>query len=443
MTRADGRNKRWTQKSILYRGALFAVAIAMGKFLFSSSSSGVGLCTTDESLSIEPFGTVHPCDCFSETYAEARTKFREAAKERGAQLFELTIYQNYTTDIAYLPNSDSNDLLVHTSGVHGVEGYAGSAIQVALLKSDDRLAAAAAATTKSKRPSLLLIHAVNPYGMAHYRRFNENNVDLNRNGIHDFRSVLERDANLAHYADFDEQFNPTKPFRFGFFMELLPKLVQHGFGHLKQAMVTGQYHKPTGIFFGGNKGLESSNAKLHDFVKTFLDETHPPRSPGSKMTWINVHTGLGSSGIDTILFDMGCGGDGACQAKNNEQEVAKVFSESLVPGTSTGGEDVQQGYDLMQGSTEQLVRALFAAPSSPETNNENDNWLLTQEFGTIPSILVGRALILENMYHNHHRAGAKPKTAGASLLKSAFYPRTTKWRRSILVRGLRIVQQAM
>jgi hypothetical protein len=83
--------------------------------------------------------------------------------------------------------------------VHGVEGFAGSAVQVAALKgiaaeaaTDTTAAAAAAAaasasgnaaSTRSKPYTLCFVHAVNPYGFAALRRFNENNVDLNRNNL--------------------------------------------------------------------------------------------------------------------------------------------------------------------------------------------------------------------------------------------------------------------
>ena len=76
-------------------------------------------------------------------------------------------------------------------------------------------------------PLLLLIHSVNPYGMAHYRRMNENNVDLNRNGIHDFSRVVNRDPNIAGYDDFDHVFNPVKPYYFGVITALIQTLQQH------------------------------------------------------------------------------------------------------------------------------------------------------------------------------------------------------------------------
>ena len=60
------------------------------------------------------------------------------------------------------------------SGTHGVEGFAGSALQVGLL--DEGIQ-----NELSPESAVLMIHAINPYGMAHLRRFNEDNVDLNRN----------------------------------------------------------------------------------------------------------------------------------------------------------------------------------------------------------------------------------------------------------------------
>ncbi len=65
--------------------------------------------------------------------------------------------------------------LVVSSGVHGVEGFFGSAVQLAFLEKlppDWRPPEGAA---------VVLIHALNPFGFAWQRRFNEENVDLNRN----------------------------------------------------------------------------------------------------------------------------------------------------------------------------------------------------------------------------------------------------------------------
>jgi hypothetical protein len=155
------------------------------------------------------------CPQFSESYFHARQAFRSAATAAGALQESLLVYTDpatgldYTMDVAILPASSSPSsneafptpaatnvpLLMHLSGVHGVEGFAGSAVQVAALKriaaeaATDTAAAAAtsasgnAASTRSKPYTLCFVHAVNPYGFAALRRFNENNVDLNRNNL--------------------------------------------------------------------------------------------------------------------------------------------------------------------------------------------------------------------------------------------------------------------
>ncbi|CAN0514520.1 unnamed protein product, partial [Phaeothamnion confervicola] len=79
------------------------------------------------------------------------------------------------TDTALLGSSDAPLLFIVSSGTHGPEGFAGSACQLALL--NDPLLQRAT----GNRISVLLIHAVNPYGFSHLTRTNEDNIDLNRN----------------------------------------------------------------------------------------------------------------------------------------------------------------------------------------------------------------------------------------------------------------------
>ena len=65
---------------------------------------------------------------------------------------------------------------MHSSGVHGVEGYSGSAIQHKLLSTLPKWY-----KNDENQPVIMFVHAVNPFGMALNRRFNENSVDINRN----------------------------------------------------------------------------------------------------------------------------------------------------------------------------------------------------------------------------------------------------------------------
>ena len=115
---------------------------------------------------------------FSPDYATARKRFRAAARAAGATLDAIALEargpagEDLTVDFARWGERDARRVLLHTSGLHGVEAYAGSAIQLAVLASPPEPPAGCA---------LLLAHVLNPYGMAWRRRANEHNVDLNRN----------------------------------------------------------------------------------------------------------------------------------------------------------------------------------------------------------------------------------------------------------------------
>src|SRR4029077_14170681 len=119
-------------------------------------------------------------DFFSASYAEARDKFRDAARAAGAA---LDTHHNpaaapdglqLTTETARLGPRQAERLLILMSGTHGVEGFCGSGLQVGLLKSG--LAADHPADT-----AVLLIHAINPSGFAWNRRGTEGNRDPNSN----------------------------------------------------------------------------------------------------------------------------------------------------------------------------------------------------------------------------------------------------------------------
>ena len=122
---------------------------------------------------------------FSDSYREARKKFLDSIEELKEKGFEISQDElplnlkgpedeDLIIDFAVVGPLESENLLLYSSGIHGVEGFAGSAIQLSVL---DQL--------KNKSPfsdyCIVFIHIINPYGMAWNRRVNENNVDLNRN----------------------------------------------------------------------------------------------------------------------------------------------------------------------------------------------------------------------------------------------------------------------
>ena len=126
--------------------------------------------------------TMNGSDYFSKSYEVARARFIAAACAAGAQMDELhldaisPVGSPRAIVIAWLGLDNPSRVVIHSSGIHGVEGFAGSAVQLALLDSELQIPPDAA---------LILVHCLNPYGMAWLRRTNERNVDLNRNFIVD------------------------------------------------------------------------------------------------------------------------------------------------------------------------------------------------------------------------------------------------------------------
>ncbi|MCD4770058.1 MAG: DUF2817 domain-containing protein, partial [Bacteroidales bacterium] len=121
---------------------------------------------------------------FTDSYDECRSDFIRLADQLQKELENTTIEsltvpsnvdQDLTIDICYIPPvMDSCKLFVMSSGVHGIEGYTGSAIQRMFMSE-------LIPDMGNDRPGILLIHGMNPYGFKYKRRVTENNVDLNRN----------------------------------------------------------------------------------------------------------------------------------------------------------------------------------------------------------------------------------------------------------------------
>ena len=77
---------------------------------------------------------------FSADYSTARRRFRAAASRLGWELEAHSINakspngEELTIEAALSPGKDSDRVLIISSGLHGVEGFFGSAVQSGLLE---------------------------------------------------------------------------------------------------------------------------------------------------------------------------------------------------------------------------------------------------------------------------------------------------------------------
>ncbi len=104
---------------------------------------------------------------------------------------------------------------VISSGLHGIEGFFGSAVQLAWLRN-----LAAGRVSLPDHAAVTIIDALNPYGFAWCRRTDEHNVDLNRNYLADDAGDSYHGI-PPHYDEvyrlLDPESAPTRlePFRLG------------------------------------------------------------------------------------------------------------------------------------------------------------------------------------------------------------------------------------
>ena len=130
---------------------------------------------------------------YSEYFLNSYEEIREHLSERVAKLkksgidVEVSEYaidkdDDLYIDNIYLPSKEEKEnLIILTTGVHGIEGYIG-AVMIDVFFEDIYPGLDTSDT------GILIVANINPYGMKYMRRYNENNVDLNRNFILDWES---------------------------------------------------------------------------------------------------------------------------------------------------------------------------------------------------------------------------------------------------------------
>lgn len=344
---------------------------------------------------------------FSASYEEARSRFVRSCADNGGRHFSLPISvtgpegSDLSIDIAWFGAASPKRVLLHSSGLHGVEGFAGSAIQLERMNED--------AFDLAEGDAVIFVHVLNPYGMAWHRRVNENNVDLNRNFLPAGRPY--RGASDGYHA-MATVLNPTSPPGFDFFMlRAGMKIMLHGYNTLKQAITEGQYSFEKGLFFGGRK-LEEGPRKYIKWLENHLG------TPANILA-LDVHTGLGKKGVDTLLVDL-----------PSSDPTFEVLHARFGDRVASWDAEQSVAYQIHGGHPSMVPRIL------PSTTVQ----FITQEFGTIPALKVLHALREENRWH-HFGDGTLDHPAKAGIL-NAFRPSDNDWKEDIVRRGAVLYNEA-
>ena len=218
-------------------------------------------------------------------YQVQRARFLVAAERTGAV---VTSYRHplpgpqgeaLYTDVARRGPADASRVMLVISGIHGVEGYYGSDCQIAWLETRDENALPA-------DTALVLVHLLNPWGAAHLRRVNEDNIDLNRHFI-DFSQPLP--ANPA-YAGLHSLYHGDRD---SADRQLAEVLRDTGWQAVKRIAEAGQYTSAEGFFFGGTQPAWSFDT-MAEIVTQHL-------SVAKTIISFDLHTGAGAWGHPMLL----------------------------------------------------------------------------------------------------------------------------------------------
>jgi hypothetical protein len=336
-------------------------------------------------------------DYFSGSYAQARERFTGAARAggfEGKQIVHPTAVgpdnASLSIDLAIHAPAGALSLLIVTSGTHGVEGFCGSGCQVGLLQD-----AAFIAEAQRRGVALLMIHGVNPYGFAHLRRVNEDNVDLNRNSA-DFSTAADTNPG---YVELDPLLLPESWPPDAANQAALGAYIQtHGEQALRDTVSKGQYAVPDGMFYGGAQTCWSTQT-IHSILRAHA-------SGFRRFAWIDLHTGLGQYGHGEKIF---------MSTDRSELERARRW----------WGNDVKPIHEA--GSVSADVQGPIIAASYDEFPGI-EKTTLGLEFGTYEPLHMLKALRADHWLHRHPECELTAAAQIRQNLKDAFYCDSDEWK---------------
>ena len=339
-------------------------------------------------------------ESFARNFTEARDRFLMAARRSGAKLeshrhpLPGPDGEVLHADVAHIGPPLASNLLILISGVHGVEHYAGSACLVDWLKGE-------AASQLPADTGILLIHAINPWGAAHFRRYNEDNIDLARNFV-DFTQPLPH--NSAYEAVHAAISSPDRSVISSRFQALFDEL---GDSDMIEALMSGQFTFPKGFSFGGTKPCWSHQL-LADIVTRHA-------TAATSVSVIEYHSGLGPYGYGMLV---------TMQTGEPLARLRAAFGDELHSPRADDGLHSAPGH-----TTDGLIRTIG--------NKQLHSIVL--EFGTYPPS-QSLPVLLDDHWLTHH--GDPASHAGRAIkahILGMHCPDDPEWEAGVLDRSREVI----
>ena len=342
---------------------------------------------------------------FSDSYQSARQNFLQRASAVQAEIKTSYLSEGLAIDSAIIGSGRS--ALVLTSGLHGVEGFFGSAVQCCLLEH-------VLLQKIPKNLRIVLVHALNPYGFENIRRFDENGVDLNRNFL---LADQPYRGSPPGYQKLNTFLNPdSAPIAYEVYrLRAATKILQYGLPALKEAIVGGQFDYPKGIFFGGD-----APAVATEYVINHCEDW---AGDAESVAHIDLHSGLGEYGSYKLLVNSGAGSE-------EHNWYAELFNEEVIGSLQASDDTAYHVTGSMGGWLERYFK-------------NRKYYFAGAEFGTYGPVRVLGAIRAENRVHHYASSNSSVFKAAKAELLECFYPKDSLWRNQVVASSMQIVTSVM
>ena len=346
---------------------------------------------------------------FPDSYETSRARFirdvellRPKWHSSRLESYPLKTDPSLSIDYAWAEPRKKENLIIISTGLHGIEGYVGSGIlKIFMDEFAPRL--------NIENTGILLVHAINPWGMKNHRRVNENNVDLNRNFVWDenFDPKLNPD-----YEQLIPILNPPRPLSnvflnsMAYYLRFISLYLRIEFSKIRLGMIFGQYRHPQGASFGGQTTQESTQ-----FMRGLLQKT---LEEYEQVIHLDLHTGYGPR-YQMSFYN-------STREPALASELMKRFNYPLIVSGTTSNFYTTTGdigdYFYQLRDEKYPAKKLFST---------------CFEFGTfgdsiLAQIRIGRAFMMENRMFQFGTKSEAARHAVKNEYEEMYFPVETKWR---------------
>ncbi|MEO9601217.1 DUF2817 domain-containing protein [Parasphingorhabdus sp.] len=350
---------------------------------------------------------------FSLSYSQGRKRFLAACGRMNAQVESFKHPDQFgpdgealVTDVVRFGPANAARLGFFICGTHGLEAAAGAATFLHWLDNGG---------PQSLPPdvSIVLVHAINPYGWAHGTRGDEYNIDVNRNCFKRSMSLAQNE----NYRDLHPLLTGEDASASGLKRALAAFhrfCEQRGAGQGLEGFAAGQYEFPDGLSYGGTRDCWSYRT-LIDIVRTYA-------GAAKKVVAIDWHTGIGDFGVPFIIVNPNSPGPAY------DKGVA-CWGEAYVNADDIYGEGVTISHNGL---------VISAVENAMREAGINSVLSAVIEWGTYEIDTMFRALLIDRFLRSNAPVTKQDSAVLRQEAIQAFYPDDQLWRKSILTHAAQL-----